>query len=396
MYRRGTALVGVFAGRDIETAAPVSCVWDAAVIGGGFFGCRLALELKRQGYDRVVVLEREADILKRASFANQARVHRGYHYPRSFLTALRSRVNVPRFEEEYRDCIDRSFEHYYAVSTISSLTGISAARFRTFCDRIGAPLEPAPAEVRRLFNSELIEDVFAVREYAFDAVKLRLAIRRQMSRMGVALALDTDVHTVGRAPDGRVDIAFERLGRPGQLLANRAFNCGFARANRLLHDSGLPALPLRHELAELALVTPPEALVRRAITVVCGPFFSLMPFPSRGLHSLSHVRYTPHAAWTDGPDGFPPPARLGRASRFPHMVADAARFVPIMRECRYVDSLWEIKTGLPQSKSDDSRPIVIASTPGLANLHTIVGAKIDQVYDLLSELDFLASSESRA
>lgn len=396
MVDQEVCVFDAWARRDTDVPTSLSGAWDAAIIGGGFFGCRLALELKRQGYDRVLVLEREADILTRASFANQARVHRGYHYPRNFLTALRSRVNFPRFEEEYRDCLDTAFEHYYAVSRISSLSGISAARFHTFCDRIGAPLEPAPSDVRRLFNPVLIEDVFAVREYAFDAVKLRRTLRAQMARLGVVVALDTDVRTVHRAPNGRVEIAWLRDGRFGRVVAERAFNCGFARANRLLSDSGLPLLPLRYELAELALVTPPAALDHRAITVVCGPFFSLMPFPSRGLHSLSHVRYTPHVAWTDGPDappdGPPSPARWGRASRYPHMIADAARFVPVMRECRYADSLWEIKTGLPQSKTDDSRPIIIAGTPGLANLHTIVGAKIDQVYDLLAELDLLTTS----
>ncbi|HET8761233.1 MAG TPA: FAD-dependent oxidoreductase [Nitrospiria bacterium] len=384
--------------RDADVSS--SDAWDAAIIGGGFFGCRLALELKRQGLERVVLVEREADILRRASFANQARVHHGYHYPRSFLTALRSRVNFPKFVEEYPDCIDRGFEHYYAVSTINSLAGISASRFRTFCDRISAPIEPAPAEVRRLFNPGLIEDVFLVQEYAFDAVRLRRALRAQIDRSGVSLALNTDVTAVRRGRDGRMELTLERGGRSGALLAERVLNCTFARANRLLRNSGLPTLPLRYELAELALVEPPDALRRRAITVVCGPFFSIMPFPARGLHSLSHVRYTPHVAWTDGPDappdGPPSPARLGRASRYTHMVADAARFVPVLRECRHVDSLWEIKTALPSSKSDDSRPIVIASTPGLPNFHSIVGAKIDQVYDLLSELDLMAASGGRA
>jgi glycine/D-amino acid oxidase-like deaminating enzyme len=34
--------------------------WQAAVIGGGLFGCRLALELRRHGFDRVLLIEREA------------------------------------------------------------------------------------------------------------------------------------------------------------------------------------------------------------------------------------------------------------------------------------------------------------------------------------------------
>jgi hypothetical protein len=49
----------------------------------------------------------------------------------------------------------------------------------------------------------------------------------------------------------------------------------------------------------MALVEVPEPVRGLGITVMCGPFFSVMPFPPRGLHTLSHVRYTPHEAWSD-------------------------------------------------------------------------------------------------
>ena len=60
--------------------------WDAVIIGGGFFGLSVALLLKERGLS-VVVLEREKEPMLRASYNNQARVHGGYHYPRSLMTA---------------------------------------------------------------------------------------------------------------------------------------------------------------------------------------------------------------------------------------------------------------------------------------------------------------------
>lgn len=395
MVRHRVVDITLGGGTSSRTLVRAGETWQAIVIGGGFFGCRLALELRRHGLGRVLLIEREADLLCRASFANQARVHRGYHYPRHFLTALRSQVNFPRFVAEYAECIDRSFEHYYAVSTLGSLSGVSAARFRTFCGRIGAPLEPAPTEVRRLFDPELVEDVFAVQEYAFDAVKLRTVLRAQMAGEGVAL--NTAVRKLQRAWDGRIELSVCNGDQTGVLLAERVFNCAFAGVNDLLRSSRLPTLTLRYELAEVALVEPPAVLRHRAITVVCGPFFSIMPFPSRRLHSLSHVRYTPHVTWTEGPDADPNgssrPASVALTTSYPLMAADAARFVPVLRECRYVDSLWEIKTGLSRSSADDSRPIVVASTPGLPNLVSIVGAKIDQIYDLFAEIGVATPAE---
>ena len=138
--------------------------YDAVIVGGGIVGCSLTRYLKAN-LDKVLILERESTILQRASYANQARVHNGYHYPRSLRTALRSRLNFPRFVEEYRDCIEQSFAMYYGIGKLFSK--VTAAQFKTFCQRINAPLEPAPKEIKSLFNRDLVEEVFLVQEYAF-------------------------------------------------------------------------------------------------------------------------------------------------------------------------------------------------------------------------------------
>ena len=79
-----------------------SCTADAVIIGGGFYGSAIAIYLaKTRGLRRLILLEREPELLIRASYNNQARVHNGYHYPRSFTTAFRSRVNLPRFVRDW-------------------------------------------------------------------------------------------------------------------------------------------------------------------------------------------------------------------------------------------------------------------------------------------------------
>ena len=65
--------------------------YDAIVIGGGFYGLRIALYLRQSvGIRRVLILEKERSAMEHASYVNQARVHQGYHYPRSILTGYRS------------------------------------------------------------------------------------------------------------------------------------------------------------------------------------------------------------------------------------------------------------------------------------------------------------------
>jgi glycine/D-amino acid oxidase-like deaminating enzyme len=371
--------------------------WDAAIIGGGFFGCMTALALSRHGR-RVVVLEKHDRLLGRASYHNQARIHNGYHYPRSLRTAASSRLNFPRFVRQFADCVDSSFAQYYAVARLFSK--VTARQFRAFFDRLGAPLEPAPEAVRRLFNPDLVEDVFRVTEYAFDAARLGQRLQQQLAEAGVEVRYQTEAIRVSLRTDGRLLLRLVSQCGEDEVAAGEAYSCTYAQTNKLLAGSGLPLIPLQHELTEIALVEVPPPLRRAGVTLMCGPFFSVMPFPPRGLHSLSHVRYTPHDAWQDGDgpyrDAHAELVRRPRRSRFSWMMQDAARYLPLLRDCRQRDSLWEIKTILPRSAEDDSRPILFRAHHGLPNLHCVVGGKIDNVYDLIDELDRARPGERRS
>jgi hypothetical protein len=178
--------------------------------------------------------------------------------------------------------------------------------------------------------------------------------------------------------------------------AEHAFNCTYAGINDVLRRSDLPLLALRQAFTELVLVEVPEALRDVGVTVMCGPFFSFMPFPPRGLHTLSHVRYTPHASWLDAVGAGENAARLHalpRRSNAVFMLKDAERYFPPAARFHVAGSLWELKTILPQSDSDDSRPILFKRDAGMPGLHCVLGGKIDNVYDMSRELDPLLAGE---
>lgn len=359
--------------------------FETVVVGGGFYGCCVALHAQRTFGRPTALVERGASLMTRASFANQARVHNGYHYPRSILTGIRSRVNLPRFVRDFRECLDDSFQMYYAIA--KNFSKVTAEHFALFCRRIGAPAEPAPASVRRLFNDHLIDEVYAVREMAFDAEKLKARMEAELADAGVSTFCDTEALALAPHGDG-LALSCRSDGVEWTAMGARVFNCTYSRLNKLLVDSALPPIPLKHELTELALIHVPAALQQIGVTVMCGPFFSFMPFPPRGLHSLSHVRYTPHCEWRDSGDGgYTDPyavfTQRPHETRFPHMIRDAQRYMPILADCRHVDSLWEVKTVLPKNDEDDGRPILFVEDAGCRHLSCVMGSKIDNVYDVL-------------
>ena len=90
--------------------------YDKIIIGAGLYGLYSALFCGRRG-EKVLVLEYEDIPFKRATYINQARVHMGYHYPRSFSTAIKSAGYFKRFNEDYGFCILNKFDQIYATSS---------------------------------------------------------------------------------------------------------------------------------------------------------------------------------------------------------------------------------------------------------------------------------------
>ncbi|MBI5742115.1 MAG: FAD-dependent oxidoreductase [Nitrospirae bacterium] len=358
-----------------------STKFDAVIIGGGFYGCCIALVI-RNFCDKILVVEKETDLLLRASAINQARVHTGYHYPRSLVTAIRSFKNFPKFMLDFKGCIYDEFEKIYAIARKGSK--INAYQFFELYKRIGAPIKTASGRMRKLFNMDNIEEVFSVHEVAFDAVKLRNILKQRLEKAGITVWYSKEVDRAEQTENGEVVLYLTNDGI--RLRAGKVFNCTYSLINKLLLNSGLPLLPLKHEVTEMPLLKMPEELRYAGITIMDGPFFSLMPYPSLNMHSFHHVRYTPHYNWHDMDsfiDGHAHLKGIKLKSHFQFMVRDAERYLPLVKEVQYVDSLYEVKTVLIKNEIDDGRPILFRKDYGIKNFSIVMGGKIDNIYDVL-------------
>lgn len=365
-----------------------------AVIGGGYFGLYLSWYFSSRN-QQVVLFEKEHYLMSHASYNNQARVHNGYHYPRSVLTALRSRVSFPRFVKEFPNCIDNEFQKIYMIG--KPLSKVTAYQFRRFCERIGAPISTAPENITKLINPKHIEAAFLTQEFAFDAIKLRNEMLNRLDGTSTVIKCNTLVDSI-QSKDDRIVVHYSNLkdNSSETLECDHVFNCTYSLINDINKRAGLPFIPLKHEMTEMCVVEVPPEIQDKGITVMCGPFFSVMPFPSvvknnKVLHSFSHVRYTPHYEWRDEEDrtyinAHDKLSNDRKHSAWDYMRKDAARYIPCLEECQYVKSLWEVKTVLPSSEIDDSRPILCRFNHGMKGFHCVMGGKIDNVYDAITAI----------
>lgn len=120
--------------RDID----IMKKYDKIIIGAGLYGLYSALFCAQKGQN-VIVLECDSTPFRRATYINQARVHQGYHYPRSISTAMKSAGYFERFNKDYAFCINREFDQIYATSGQYSWT--DGKQFKGFCRAANIPCE---------------------------------------------------------------------------------------------------------------------------------------------------------------------------------------------------------------------------------------------------------------
>lgn len=355
--------------------------FDSAIIGGGFFGCRTALALAAKGH-RVLLIEQGPKLAAQASTFNQSRLHNGYHYPRSLMTAMGAHAHYKRFQKEYAPFIINNFNHVYAIAGQGSKT--NPHQFERFCKYLAIPCTPAATKVRELFDTVRIKAVYNVDEVGLDTQKIMASLHAKIAahekiilRTGTrCTALHTEARTV------RLECGSQ------SFTAHNVFNMTYGGLNQLLTASDFKPLGLKTELVEMPLVKLPSPLKGLGFTVMDGPFFSCMPFGRNGSHTFSHVRYTPHHQQTNAASNTYQELaayQQTNATHFPFMRNDAARYLPAMRNVEYQSSIWQVKVVPQKHETDDGRPILMREHLGKLGhsrcIVSVLGSKLDSIYE---------------
>ena len=245
-------------------------------------------------------------------------------------------------------------------------------------------------------------------EPAFDARALLAHALKSMPALDIRVHLRTSVTSVTSAATAAQGLLVKT--QAGDVFsAPWVFNCTYAALNHVTGRQGPPQMSLQHKISEVLLVKPPPELKGRGITVMDGDFFSIMPFPARGLHSLTHVRHTHHVSWVENSQSARPvnplviledylrghPHGMTGRSRGPWMIRDAQRFVPCIQNIEVVESLMDVKTLMTKTAVDDARPILFHRDAAMPGLVSIMGGKIDNIFDVLTYIDKLLSPDIR-
>lgn len=303
-----------------------------AVIGGGLFGTIAATDLARAGA-QVDLFEGRGDILEGASGRCQARLHRGYHYPRSDATAAAARDAAQEFAARFPTAIRTDAAHHYVIAEDSK---VSAEQYLAFCDRLGLPYQ--------IVDHPMVHGAqvtVRVPESFIDVDVLRRLLRADLARAGVDMRLDAYV-------------------RPGQLDHDLIVQATYGEA--------WPR-PLQYEVCEVALVEVGR-YEGQSFVVLDGDHVSLDPY--HGVHMLYDVKHS--VRWAGEGDAAVPPhlqeladrsgilrsspsnvnAMLETAGQHLRALDPLGRGVVI-----YHGSMFSVRAVLPDVDATDERPTLV-------------------------------------
>lgn len=365
--------------------------YDKIIIGAGLYGLYSALFCAKLG-QTVLVLECDDEAFKRATYINQARVHMGYHYPRSISTAVKSRGYFDRFNEDYGFCVHSEFDQVYATSANFSWT--NAEQFKKFCNDANIMCDDAP--VSKYFKDNMCDGAFLTKEYTYDAQILKNYFLTELDKYKNVEIRYSSVITAINNNGSEYEI---ELKDSQSVSTQFLLNATYAGVNQILKMLSLEPFGIKYELCEIILCTVSDELNNTGLTVMDGPFFSIMPFGKTGLHSLTSVTFTPHITSYDAVPTFPcqaksggfcSPERLGNCndcpakpqSAWPFMSNLARKYMKESLKFEYVSSLFSMKPILKASEIDDSRPTVIKKFSENPTFVSVLSGKINTVYDL--------------
>ncbi len=289
------------------------------VIGGGWYGAHLTLALIRDGHE-VELHEIGEALFCGASGANPARLHKGFHYPRSRLTRAACQDHAEAFMATYGHLTRTIPCNVYAVAARDSLVD-----FGTFKQVLQGEVEFVTVDRPDELGLQNVEGAVLTGERHIVIDEARAWFAAQLG----------DVVKYGRAAG--------RLDDPAWDLS---LDCTFCSLDAEAID--------RYEPCLTVLLQGPTD---RGVTIMDGPFPSIIPWSEAdGLCSLTSALYTPLSktcrTWGEARQMLRDVTAEELASRACEMFDQMAQFWPAFSDLFTIADLKTSIRAMPRSGAD--------------------------------------------
>jgi hypothetical protein len=236
------------------------------VVGAGIFGVTIALELFKK-YNDVTLVDMNDDIMQNASKVNHNRLHFGFHYPRSKVTALQSLEGYRLFHDYFNYAITSDFENYYMIEKCSN---VSSESYVGFCDDLHLEYKKQFPKID--MNFDKIKSSYLTKEPIFDYDLIKAKLWMYLRNSSIKLILNKKI--VGKKDLEKYDVVI---------------NASYFNINKINGILGLPQTKLKIQTVIIPIFK--YNMDKIGLTIMDGKFCSILPKGfNRNTFLLYHVK----------------------------------------------------------------------------------------------------------
>ncbi len=343
-----------------------------AIVGCGIFGAMTAIRLAESGIC-VTIFDSNARPLQGASLNNQNRLHLGFHYPRDDETASQCIRGFDEFRSEFSDCILDNFDNAYFIASEGSLT--SPDEYLQFCRKHQLDFKKIDPN---LFNP-VVQNVdlgITTNEVVYDSVILEKLITKKFHSLKILPRFNSEITNISK----KGDVFSLEINKNNQDNFDAVVNCTYANLNQLKFQIGQETKNFQYEYAMVPIVDwfrPPVG-----ITIMDGPFMTVLPFGKSKNFLLYHVDHTVikreianqmPSEWRNK-ETFPS-KYIDKNKVFKDILKSFSKFVPAVIESKLKGFLETTRVVQAYKEDTDARPSIIEKIDdGFLSVFT---AKID-------------------
>lgn len=322
------------------------------VIGSGIFGLCIAIRLKKEGHN-VLVIEKNSDIMLGASKCNHNRIHYGFHYPRSFETAKQSLEGYKLFYSMFKEAIIEHFDNYYMIDNNSK---VNSVKYKDFCDTLNLKYETKIPNID--MNQSSIESYFLTNEPIFDYNKIRNILIKHIQELGINIVYNTSITTLKQLSEYK-----------------NIFNCSYANINKINNIFNIPLIKLKIQDVIVPIFEFNNDKI--GLTIMDGDFCSIMP---KGSEKNRFLLYNVKYSVIKSIEGYYIPENWKNDTdnvneKINEIYKDSLRYYTFLNKCKRI-SYWRTYRAIPINSNDERLSSIYINKYNEKTIYSVLSGKI--------------------
>lgn len=321
------------------------------IIGGGWYGCHLALSLIKKGYD-VQIYEKNKELFSESSLNNQNRLHLGFHYPRSYKTRIQSKRGFRLFMKNYPELTKTIDLSLYAISSNNSLLDFET--YKMILDSTQLSYEDVTNSLPLFVKN--VDGVIDCDELTILSRKAKKFFQEKLNKYSIFNSVITVEDCLDMANDDNFVI---------DCTWNKIFE-----NNNFFYE---PTMILKYKNLKK---------INFGLTIMDGKLCSLFPFDEFST-TLSDVELTPLGMFKSAKEAYERIKKFDNdeiSKRISNMETKMKKFLPGFDDyfCE-PETYFSIKTKPINSLNDNRYTYLIKEKP---NIFSVFAGKIDTIFDI--------------